>query len=184
MSSTMSVCPGCRLVLPSPDGAMDTQYNASWACRQLSGEVAAYTLALGDADFIHQLGVDAYCAQHAGPTVKPIGIAFALIGLLLMFERGYTGRQVQKAHMQLGNRSKVWPRFEPPDEKARLNGTVQPVRARFEVASRLTVMDVAQSPAGNERNAMLKRWGRSVWDFWTPEHDKVRALVDKTLYAS
>ena len=169
MNSVLSVCPGCGLVLPSADGAMDTQYNASWACRELSGEVSAYSLALRDVDFIHQLVVDAYCAQHAGPTVKQIGIAFALIGLLLTFERGYTGRQVQRAHMRLGNKSKVWPRFEPP--QARL------------AASCLTVQDVVQSPPGDARNAMITQWGKAVWDIWQPEHANVRALVEKTLYA-
>ena len=171
MSSLLSVCPGCGLVLPSADGAMDPQYNASWACRQLSGEAAAYTLTLRDADFIHQLFVDAYCAQHAGPTVKPIGVAFALIGLMLTFERGYTGRQVQRAHMRLGNKSKVWPRFEPPQAKAHL------------AAGLLTVQDVVQSSSGAERNAMITQWGKSVWDVWQPEHANIRTLVEKTLYA-
>jgi Family of unknown function (DUF5946) len=166
MSSLLSACPGCGLVLPSPDGAMDTQFNASWACRQLSGEVSAYTLTLGDADFLHQLVVDTYTAQHAGPSVKPIGITFALSGLLLTYERGYTGRQVQRAHMQLTKKSRVWPRFEPPKEKAAL-----------------TVETVVQSPAGVERNAMIAQWGKSVWDIWQPEHANVRALVERTLYA-
>ena len=182
MNSVLSVCPGCGLVLPSADGAMDTQYNASWACRELSGEVSAYSLALRDVDFIHQLVVDAYCAQHAGPTVKQIGIAFALIGLLLTFERGYTGRQVQRAHMRLGNKSKVWPRFEPP--QARLAAGFLPAApARREAASCLTVEDVVQIPPGDARNAMIKQWGKSVWDIWQPEHANVRALVEKTLYA-
>ena len=165
MNGMLSVCPGCGLVLPSPDDAMDERYNASRACRELSGEVAGYTVSLGDKDFIHQLVVDTYCAQHVGPNVKAIGVAFALIGLLLTYERGYTGRQVQKAHMNLANKTKVWPRFEPPTAKALL-----------------TVQDVEQSPPGGARNAMLVRWGKSVWDMWQPEHDAVRALVDRTLF--
>jgi len=91
---------------------------------------------------------------------------FALIGLLLTYERGYTGRQVQRAHMQLAKKSKVWPRFEPPAEKASL-----------------AVRDVAESAPGAARNAMLTRWGKSVWDMWQPEHDNIRALVNRTLYA-
>src|SRR5438874_13793261 len=106
----LSVCPGCGLALLSPDGAMDERYNATWACRELLGELTAYTLLLRDPGFIHQLAVDAYLAQHVGPHVKPIGISFALITLHLMFERGYTGKQVQHAHMQLAKRSKTWPR--------------------------------------------------------------------------
>ena len=162
----MIICPGCGLELPSPDGAMDTLYRASWACRELSGEAAAYTLSLQDADFIQHLVIDAYAAQHAGPCVKPIGVAFALIGLLLTFERGYSGRRVQRAHMQLARKSKAWPHFEPPAEKAVI-----------------TVRDVIQSTAGDERNAMIRTWGKSVWEIWQPEHDNVRALVERNLDA-
>ena len=184
MSRVLSVCPGCGLALPSPDGAMDPQYNASWACRQLCGEVAAYTLALGDAEFLHQLVVDAYMAQHVGPNVKPIGSAFALIGLLLTFERGYSGRQVQRAHMQLANRSKVWPRYEPL-AKALL--TVQDVVQSAPgsgAQARSTGVWAAGSrlPPGDARNVMIREWGKSVWDSWRPEHANVRALVDSRLY--
>jgi hypothetical protein len=40
--------------------------------------------------------VDAYAAQHATPASKPITTAFALIGLFLFAERGFTGKQVQR----------------------------------------------------------------------------------------
>ena len=64
-------------------------------------ELVPRTLALrlshGDAFFIHQVAVDAYAAQHAGPASKTITIAFALIGLCLLLERGYTGKAVQRA---------------------------------------------------------------------------------------
>lgn len=59
----------------------------------------ALRLSHGDAFFIHQVAVDAYAAQHAGPASKTITIAFALIGLCLLLERGYTGKAVQRAHM-------------------------------------------------------------------------------------
>src|SRR5437016_1213716 len=101
MSETMVICPGCGLALLSAETAMDTSYNASWACRELCGELTSYTLTLGDAEFIHQYAVDTYCAQHVGASVKPIAIVFSLIGLYLALEHNYTGRQVQKAHMLL-----------------------------------------------------------------------------------
>jgi len=67
--------------------------------------------------FIHQLIVDTYTAQHSGPNVKPISTAFALIGLYLTFELGYTGKQVQRTHMFLAEKHIEWPRFDPPIEK-------------------------------------------------------------------
>jgi hypothetical protein len=58
-------------------------------------ELAAYTLGLHDAAFIHQHIVDAYAVHVAMPTDKPIRIAQALVGLYLHVEHGLTGRQVQ-----------------------------------------------------------------------------------------
>ena len=71
--------------------------NASAECQRLCHELSLYTLSHGDAFFIHQVAVDAYAAQHAGPASKPITVAFALIGLCLLLERGHTGRAVQRA---------------------------------------------------------------------------------------
>lgn len=87
-------CPGCGLRVPVSAACADERYNASAECWQAYGELSAYTLARGYGAFIHQLAVDTYAAQHSGERVRPIGTAFALIGLYLTFERGYSGRQV------------------------------------------------------------------------------------------
>jgi hypothetical protein len=118
---------------------------------------------LGDGEFIHQYAVDTYAAQHAGDNAKPIGITFALAGLYLAHEHGYTGKQVQIAHMLLAKASKSWPQFEQPEEKASV-----------------TVLDVLNTPE-DQRNEMLREWGRAVWRVWTPEHAKIAALVHKHL---
>ena len=44
-------------------------------------QLCFYTLAKQDGPFIHQHVVDAFAAQHADQDSKPIGVAFALIGL-------------------------------------------------------------------------------------------------------
>ena len=66
------ICPGCGLSLNSNDLTLDSIYNASCACRKLYDELSAFTLSIGDSEFIHQLVVDSYAAQHTGPDVKPI----------------------------------------------------------------------------------------------------------------
>src|SRR4029079_9142963 len=87
-------------------------------------ELSAYTLAHGGAAFIHQHVVDAFAAQHADDrsqpisvTValvddedrrKPIGVTFALVGLFLHVELRWTGRQVQRAHVQLARQKRPW----------------------------------------------------------------------------
>jgi hypothetical protein len=110
----VEACPGCGVQLPVTEAAAPDRYNASAACWQRYGELSAYTLTHDDGTFLHQHAVDAYAAQHVGATMRPIGAAFALIGLFLAVERDYTGRMVQQTHQRLAARSKEWPRFTPP----------------------------------------------------------------------
>ena len=159
-----SVCPGCGVRLPiDADAVPDARFNASAECLRLYGELNVYTLTRGDwADggtFIHQLAVDAYAAQHAGDNSRPIGPAFALIGLYLTCERGYTGRQVQHMHTLLARRSKSWPCFTPPASR----GAV-------------TITDVLRAPEGEARDAALRQWGSAAWEAWQPEQERVKSL--------
>jgi hypothetical protein len=128
-------------------------------CLGLYHELAAKTLSDRDPTFPHQLAVDAYAAQHAGAATKPITTAFALIGLCLVCERGFTGRQAQRAHMFLGRRRQEWPRFESPAD-------VGPI----------TVADVLAAGDGARREA-LQQWAASVWAAWRDQHEPVAALI-------
>jgi hypothetical protein len=132
-------CPGCGVSLPASEAHPDGRYNASAECLQLCGELSAYTLTRGYTIFIHQLAVDAYAAQHSGEGMRPITTTFALVGLYLANERGYSGRQVQDAHRRLAGRSKDWPRSEPPSH-----------------AGALTILDVMRARPGEDRDAVLR----------------------------
>ena len=98
-------------------------------------ELQGYTLMLRDEAFIHQHVVDAWMAQHAHESTKPIGLTFALIGLYLHFERGFSGRQVQLAHMALGRRKREWPIFPLPADRGGI-----------------TAVEVIAAPPGPERD--------------------------------
>jgi hypothetical protein len=158
------LCPGCGLQRPSLGLEPDSKANASGECRGLMNELTYYTLAHGDPRFIHQHLVDAYGAQHVRQSKSTIGAAFALAGLYLAVERSFTGRQVQKMHMLMGNTSKEWPRFEQPED-------VGP----------LTVADVLAVPPGPDRDEKLMAWCASVWVAWKSAHERVRAMVDRFL---
>lgn len=161
----LMVCPGCGLKLPSRGLEPDRKVNASGECRGLMNELSYYTLAHGDPAFIHQHLVDAYRAQHVRRQSKStIGAAFALAGLYLAVERGFTGRQVQQMHMRMARTSKQWPRFEQPED-------VGP----------LTVADVLAAPPGPRRDQELVRWCASVWAAWSPDHGRVREMVGRFL---
>ena len=70
-------------------------------------ELAYYTLSHNDSRFIHQHIVDAFTAQTANESTKPIALFFSLAGLYLFLEKNYSGRQVQLANMEMakGKRS-------------------------------------------------------------------------------
>ena len=161
---TKSICPGCGLELEATNVGFDNRFNASCSCRQLYDELSCFTLNQVDPDFTHQLIVDAYCAQHAGPNVKTISIAFSLVGLYLAVERGYTGRQVQLAHMALAKQSKEWPYFNPPP----MTGTT-------------TVFDVFNGIYGDNYRKRIRDWAGSVWKAWDSCHNDVADLANEYL---
>lgn len=123
-------------------------------------ELQCYTLALGDAEFLHQHVVDAWAAQHAIAGDKPIRLAFALVGLHLHLERGRTGREVQRAHMALGQQRREWPAFPIPGAR----GAV-------------TAVEVMASAPGAPRAAAVGAWCAAVWEAHRDSHAAVAALL-------
>jgi hypothetical protein len=123
-------------------------------------ELQCYTLARGDPAFIHQHVVDAWAAQHADERTKAIALAFALVGLYLHLERGFTGRQVQLAHMAMGRRKRDWPSFTFPRER----GSV-------------TAVQVMAAPAGPERDQAIDAWCASVWAAFREARHEVAGLL-------
>ncbi len=123
-------------------------------------ELQCYTLAHGGREFIHQHVVDAWAAQNADGRTKPIALAFALLGLYLHVERGFSGRQVQQAHMALAQHKRNWPSFALPHER----GSV-------------TASQVMATPAGPERDQAIKAWCASVWEAFCESRQSVAELL-------
>lgn len=116
--------------------------------QQAFHELCFYTLDHPDkAYFMHQHAVDAWQVQTATASTKPITVVFGLVGLYLFLEKGFTGRQVQLAHMQLAQHKTALPTVTvPPD------------------CGSLTVHDVLETPDGPERDAMIRKWCASIWE--------------------
>ena len=129
--------------------------------QDLYDQLAFYTLDLRDPEFIHQHIVDAYTVLHAEADTKPIAIVFGLIGLYLYLEKNFTGRQVQRAHMQLARHRRTWtaPAI-PPHQRASIG-----------------VADVLAAPPGSLRHGMIRRWCESVWQDWQESHSQITALA-------
>ena len=137
--------------------------------QQHRDELMAWTMSLSDPTFVHQHVVDAWAAQHADEHSKPIGVAFALIGLYLHVEKRFTGREAQRVHMRLsqphgrGAGRKEWPRFQLPRQRGGV-----------------TVSDVMAVPE-SDRVAAIDRWCKSVWDAWSDSHEHVRDWAARDL---
>lgn len=123
-----------------------------------------YTSRHYDSYFIHQHVVDAFAAQNADENTKPITITFALVGLYLLLEKNFTGKEVQQAHIQLAKHKKIWPNFELPEYRGDI-----------------TVYDVIKV---NESycDEFIIKWCSSVWDAYKEQHLKVKNLVKRELW--
>jgi hypothetical protein len=124
-------------------------------------ELAYYTLAHHDSTyFIHQHVVDAYAAQYADQETKPIKIIFALVGLCLLLERSYTGREVQLYHVMMSKDKRTWPLIPLPETRGEV-----------------TIYDVVSSTPGGERDVRIFEWCRSVWDAYRNQQDIIWTLI-------
>jgi hypothetical protein len=123
-------------------------------------EMAYYTLAHRDPSFIHQHVVDAFAAQTADEQTKPIKLTFALVGLYLHVEKQFSGKQVQRVHMDLARKKQLWPAFSLPSDRGSL-----------------TAAAVLAVPAGPERDEAIHAWCASVWEAFRDCRPTVAALL-------
>jgi len=120
-------------------------------------EVYAYTM--GRPGFILQHVVDAFAVQTASGDSRPIGVVFGLVGLYLHVEKQFSGRQVQRVHMELGRRKRDWPSVSLPEDRGSM-----------------TVADVVAVAAGPERDMAIDDWCRSVWTAFGGNRQTIIAL--------
>jgi hypothetical protein len=124
-------------------------------------ELCFYTLGLGDGEFIHQNVVDAYTAQTADAATKAISLVFALAGLYLAVEKGYTGKEVQLAHLRMAANKRPWPVIPLPEKR----GIIR-------------VADVLACAPGQERDNMIRKWCVAVWEAYEGCRDVVVDCVE------
>jgi hypothetical protein len=124
-------------------------------------ELACFTLNLHDERFVHQYVVDAFTCQYADDNTKPISLTFALAGLYLFIEKGYSGREVQKFHTLMSKRKMAWPIFIVP----------------YYQELPVDISSVIASNDQNERIELIEKWCAGVWEANKENHDKVEDLV-------
>jgi hypothetical protein len=124
-------------------------------------ELAYYTLALKDDYFIHQHIVDAYTVQSASIYTKPISLTFGLVGLYLLIEKGFTGKQIQNFHTLMSKHKMQWPTFSLPENRSFIN-----------------VEMVLKANEGDERSKLIIEWCKNVWHMWQDSHNELKKVVD------
>ena len=159
-------CPGCGLRLPDQNLDQAERFNASGECLKMYFELACWTLVQsrtsGSSTSTRWMRMR---RSTQGEEHARLRLYLVFIGLYLAQEKGYTGLQVQRAHVKIGRTRRDWPRLEPPEHPAEL-----------------TVMDVLQVGTDAEKEEMLLRWAASVWQSWEHRHQWVREMTERVLY--
>lgn len=124
-----------------------------------------YTLSHPSPEFVHQYVVDVWAAQYADEHTKPITLVFGLVGLYLHLEKGYTGKEVQNAHIKLTKHKKRWPEIHLPEERGKIN-----------------VFDVMSAEPGPERDKMIDVWCISVWKAYEESFGQIEAYLQNNLF--
>jgi len=132
--------------------------------QELFDELCFYTMSLRDPFFLHQNAVDAFAAQHVEEDTKPIKTVFALIGLYLTLEKGFTGRQVQLAHMRLAKQRKHWPKIPPTS-----------------ASTSITIANALKAEPGPGREQAIRDWCEAVWQTWQSQRETIANLAQEEL---
>ena len=127
----------------------------------LYNELAYYTLSHKGKDFIHQHIVDAFAIQTANEHTKPIKITYALIGIYLHIEKGYTGKQVQMAHVEMSKKSKVFPQIILPTNRGEIS-----------------IADVLKITNPEERDKQIHGWCASIWKAFTTKQELIKDITE------
>ncbi len=136
----------------------------SLSVQEAFDQLSYYTLAHKQEEFIHQYIVDAFAAQTADENTKSIKINFGLIGLYLHLEKGYSGKKVQEAHMQLAKYKDKLPEIVLPRERGEI-----------------TIFGVLDTPEGEERDQKIEEWMQSVWNAYADSHKVIEDFLTKYL---
>ncbi|MGZ7109414.1 MAG: hypothetical protein ACXVHW_10625, partial [Methanobacterium sp.] len=79
--------------------------------------------------------------------------------------KGFSGKEVQNAHVKLAKHRKQWPVFDIPEYRGKIR-----------------VNDVIVAPEGPKRDEMIYKWCTSVWNAYSKSHEKIADLVQTELY--
>ena len=113
---------------------------------------------------VHGLAVDAYAASHGGDGSERRdrqSVCIHLMALCGVLERGLTSRQRIMLLQRATEPKRDWPVLSrPPGTPA------------------LTHLHAAAAADADDYARLVREWAGAVWDFWAPQHERVRLLLD------
>jgi hypothetical protein len=158
-------CPGCEAIVPDlPELRTDHLYvGAAPGCWATYTELIGRQMADPGLFESRMLSVDVYMAQHPGVPGRQSSQSVwgHLIGLYLVFERGYDGIASARAKARVATPEATFEWLEPP-------ASMGPI----------TVLDVLATTTADEHGAAVGRWAASVWAAWAPHQGAVRTRAD------
>ncbi len=156
-------CAGCGALLPDVEGPTHRYMESSPACWATFGEVLAREYEDPEYARVHRLTVDTYAVQHPGrPSPQSVqSVALHLIGLCLVFERGWVGDRVTDAVQAASAWKDRFHWLTPPPSRGAL-----------------TIADVERAAGAGEHAERVREWASGAWLAWSSHHAVIRGWLE------
>lgn len=160
----MRPCSNCGAVVADVDGPTHAYMVSAPGCWAAFSELQADEVSRFGYPPVHGLAVDAFAASHGGDGEQRRdrqSVCIHLMALCAALERGRSpdGRTALLRNLTVTKSD--WPQLPRPAE-----------------APSLTHLHAAGAADLEDYTTKITQWARAVWKYWTPEHDRIRELVD------
>jgi hypothetical protein len=164
---TLIACPQCGARTPDIDGPTHPYMVSSPGCWRAFAELQADELTRFGYPPAHGRAVDAYSATHGGDGSQRRdrqSVCLHLMAICLLLEAD-PGPDARIRFLRERTATKVdWPTLRRPPGIPSLN-----------------LQHAAAAVGVEDYSTRVDQWAHAVWDFWTPEHSHVQALLGAAL---
>jgi len=160
----LASCPSCGALCADVDGPTHPYMVAPAGCWAAFGALQADETARFGYPPVHGLIVDAYAASHGGDGSARRdrqSVCIHLIALCAVIDGAETPRGRVVLLQRLTRRKVEWPRLKRPAGVPGLSHT-----------------HAVDAPDLEDYTKRGREWARAVWEFWGPEHDRIREMLD------
>jgi hypothetical protein len=109
---------------------------------------------------VHQLTVDTYAVQHAGPGHPDKSVTLHLAGLHAAFDLKQHPSEIPGLLQRLAGRVERWPHFLPPSRTGSMD-----------------IFAVAIADTTQQHIERVRKWASMVWEAWSAHHAAIKEFV-------